>query len=70
VLSYLQAMIVGRYGNCSRKFLSGVDLASASVTSFDAIPTVKAMLTFPPTLVPDRDLYEKGKLHTHRISSF
>ena len=47
-------------GNRSRKFLFGVALASALVTSFDAILSLEAMLTYPPTLTPDGGLCERA----------
>jgi len=40
------------------------------VASIGVIPSLEAILTFPPTLAPDRDLCEKGKLHTIQMSNF
>ena len=54
----------------SRKFLTSVALASALVTSFGAIPSPEAVSTYPPTLVTDGGLCEKGKQQTIRTSIF
>jgi len=62
--------VSGDTGNRPRKFLSGVALVLASVTSFGAIPSLEAMLTYPHTIAPDGGLFEKGKQQTIRISSF
>ena len=50
----------GDTGNRSRKFFAGVALASALVTSFGAIPSLEAMLTFPPTLAANGGLCDKA----------
>ena len=52
----------GDTGNLLRKFLSSVALMSALVTSFGAIPSLEAMMTYPPTLAPDGGLYEKANI--------
>ena len=50
----------GDTGNRSRNFFASVALASALVTSFGAIPSLEAMLTFPPTLATDGGLCDKA----------
>jgi len=46
--STCRSVISGDTGNRSRKFIYGVALASASVAPVDVIPSLEAMLTFPP----------------------
>ena len=62
---------VRRYGKPFEKILVRRSAhVGILVASIGVIPSLEAILTFPPTLAPDRDLCEKGKLHTIQMSSF